>query len=201
VAVNRVLSAERGLYLVKEIIEGFLELLVVGGCGEEVSNNGLDVVIESETVDDSEHPVEEPRDLGGTGGELLDLDAVLAGYVLVRQLNDEIVHVLDEDLELGTDCVEFEVVGDIVALGNNGVNELVGLINLFVAGGGSITRVGLGAESKTKESLPWLIVDARLRNVVNIGNVGLTCAYLFVDVIEGGVGNKCDGGNSHQRYN
>ena len=73
---------------------------------------------------------------------------------------------MDEDLELGADSVEVEVVDNIEGLSGNSVNELVGLINLIVASRFFVCRVSLGAKGVTKEGLPWLVVNEGLGHTI-----------------------------------
>ena len=185
--------------MVSKAKDAILNLLVVSGCGKEASEVGLNVIVEGETIGNGEDPVEDATDLGGTGGQLLNLDAILAGDVLVGQLNDEVVDVLDEDLELTANGVEVEVVCNIVGLSDNSVNEPVGLVNLTVASGGGVSRVCLCAKGETKEGLPRLVVSVGLRNIVDQGSVGCTSAHLLVDILKrSALCDKCDSGNSHQ---
>ena len=173
VAINDSTVVHHSHNLVIETKDAVLNFLIVSRSWEEATKGRLNVVVEGETIDNGEDPVEHAADLGGTGGQLLDLNAVLAGDVLVGQLNDEIVDVLDEDLNLRADSVEVEVVDNIVALGDNSVNEPVGLVNLLVAGGRGVGGVCLGAQGETEEGLPWLVIDAGLSDIVHGGSVRL----------------------------
>lgn len=120
--------------LVIETGETFLDFLVGSGHGEE-AEVGSDVVVEGETVNYGEDPVEKSTDLGGTGGKLLNLDTILAGDILIIKLDDEVVDHLEEDLAARASGVPIEVVNDIESLISDLINEIVGLIHLFVAGG------------------------------------------------------------------
>ena len=74
------------------------------GHGEE-AKVGLDKIVKGETVCNGEAPVEEATELRGTGSQLLDLNTILASYILVGELNYEVVDVLGEALHLGAHCV------------------------------------------------------------------------------------------------
>jgi hypothetical protein len=94
--------------------------LVGLGHGEE-AKVGLDEIVKGETVCNGEAPVEEATELRGTGSQLLDLNTILASYILVGELNYEVVDVLGEALHLGAHCVKVEIVDNVVDLGNKGV--------------------------------------------------------------------------------
>ena len=159
-AVEQGAGVEEGFELVVKANNTILELLVGLGL-EGLAEVGLDVVVEGQPVDNSEQPVEGTAHFGGTGGKLLDLDRVLASYVLVGELNDKVVRILSKELSLGADRAKIErddISDKIVSLSYNGVEEFVRLAGLSVTGGVGVGRVSLGSKGVTEQSLPWLIV-------------------------------------------
>jgi hypothetical protein len=78
---------------VEEVERGDVEVLL-GACGEEGGVLSEEVV--ADAVREGEDSVEEPGDGLGACGELLDEEGVLAGGVLVGDLDDEVVQ-LDEE--------------------------------------------------------------------------------------------------------
>jgi len=180
--------------------EALKEVLVGWGHRKEaeiLNELGLDVVIEGETVHHGEYPVEEPTSLGGTNGQLFHLHVLLAGDVLVGQLNDKVVEVLSECLEVGAHWVDIEVVHDVISIGGNLVDELIGVGDLAIASGLGIILVDLGSEGETQKGFPWLIVSGS--DTVN--SVSFTNAVFLVEVFKSSVGYKGNWGNSHQRDN
>lgn len=94
---------------------------------------GLDVSVKGETVENGEAPVEEAADLRGAGSQLLDLNTILASYILVGELNNEVVGILGEIRNLRAQCAEVEIVKNFEGVLYHDVYEPVGLIRLAKA--------------------------------------------------------------------
>lgn len=152
-AVDESTCGEIGVDGVDDVVKGDVHWLLVH-LREELDPVLQEVV--ARAVGNGEDPVEEAGELGGTGGELLDLDTILACDSLIGELDEHIVQVEEEVGEVGRDVSELKskhVAANGVGLINNGVKEVLGLPCLAEAGGVGNVLVDLSAESVASDEL------------------------------------------------
>jgi hypothetical protein len=93
---------------------------------------------------------------------------------------------LSECLEVGAHRSDIEVVHNVISIGGNLVDELVGVRDLAVASGLGIILGDLGSKGETQKGFPWLIFCGSDTAI----SVSFTNAVLLVEIFKSSVGNK-----------
>ena len=200
-AVNEVAIDEVGSKLVVDVEGGDLKGLLGhdGDHGDELLEGAV-----ASAIGDGEDEVEEAGDVLGAHGELLDLEAVLAGDGLVSHLDQHVVDVADQGAELGGETVEVEG-GELGANSVDCVGDLVhvllALVGLAEAGRVGNVLLNLGAKGEASHKLEDGVISVEGSCAVG-GELVMGGAEDTVDVAEaGGVGSvgDADGGEEEGR--
>lgn len=113
-------------------------------------------VVVAGAVSNGEDEVEETGDVLGAHGELLDLEAILAGDGLVGHLDQNVVDVTDNVADFGRETVEVELIkletNSVGGIGDR-VHVLLALPGLAEAGRVGHVLLDLSAESEAGKDL------------------------------------------------